>query len=89
MLVIRRRAGESLLIGTEIEIEILEVESGQVKIGIKAPREVSVLRREIVTTAAANVRAGEAGRDRVRQLRDRLNSGPAAKSSSSSSGPHR
>jgi carbon storage regulator len=47
MLVIRRRAGESLLIGENIEIEILEIGSTQVKLGIRAPREIAVLRREI------------------------------------------
>ena len=72
MLVIRRRAGESLLIGRDIEIEILDIEAGQVKVGIRAPREVPVLRREIAATAAANERAGTAVRESVRQLRDQL-----------------
>ena len=40
MLVIRRRSGESLLVGDNVEIEILEVSGGQVKLGIRAPRDV-------------------------------------------------
>jgi carbon storage regulator len=47
MLVIRRRVGESLLIGDDIEVEILDSGSSQVKLGIRAPRSVGVLRKEI------------------------------------------
>ncbi len=47
MLVIRRRAGESILIGEEIEVEIVEVSAGRVIVGIRAPRRVPILRREI------------------------------------------
>jgi carbon storage regulator len=60
MLVIRRRAGESLLLGEDIEIEILEVGSTQVKIGIRAPQSVPVLRKEILLTGQQNRRASEA-----------------------------
>ena len=54
MLVVRRRAGESLLIGENIEVEILELSAGQVKIGIRAPREVLVLRKEVHLTGRQN-----------------------------------
>ena len=47
MLVIRRRVGESILIGEEIEVEIVEVSAGRVKVGIRAPHRVPILRREI------------------------------------------
>lgn len=60
MLVIRRRTGESLLIGDEIEVEILELSAGNVKIGIRAPREVTVLRKEIHLTQQQN-RAASGG----------------------------
>jgi carbon storage regulator len=55
MLVIRRRPGEAFLIGDNVEIEILEIEGGQVKIGIRAPREVTILRKEIASTREANL----------------------------------
>ena len=55
MLVIRRRAGEGFLIGDSIEVDILEVEGNQVKIGIRAPRETLILRREIAATRASNL----------------------------------
>lgn len=47
MLVIRRRAGESLIIAENVEIEVLEVGPTQVKLGIRAPKEILVLRKEI------------------------------------------
>ena len=54
MLIIRRRAGESLLIGDNVEIEILELGPGHVKLGIRAPREITVLRKEVLLTQAEN-----------------------------------
>ena len=48
MLVLTRRIGEKLIIANgEIEITVLESNGGQVKIGVKAPRDVSVDREEI------------------------------------------
>lgn len=60
MLVIRRRAGESLLIGDEIEIEILECGHSQVKLGIRAPKQVVILRKEVHIAGEQNRRAAEA-----------------------------
>ncbi len=57
MLVIRRRAGEALLIGDDIEIEILDTGGSQVKLGIRAPKHVIVLRKEIQITGEQNLRA--------------------------------
>lgn len=57
MLVMRRRAGESFLIGGEIEIEILEVGPTRVKIGIVAPSELAITRKEVLLTRSENVTA--------------------------------
>ena len=54
MLVIRRRPGECLLIGDAVEIEILECGASQVKLGIRAPKDVTVLRKEIHLTGQQN-----------------------------------
>jgi len=54
MLVIRRRSGESVFLGEDIEVEILDIESSQVKLGIRAPREVVILRKEVRWTELAN-----------------------------------
>lgn len=47
MLILTRKVGESLLIGDDIAITILNVRGNQVKIGVKAPKDVSVHREEI------------------------------------------
>lgn len=47
MLVISRKKGESLLIGDDIEITVVKLEDGSVKLGINAPKEVSILRKEL------------------------------------------
>ena len=54
MLVLRRRAGESLIIGEDIEIDFLEITSQSVKIGIRAPRRISILRKELQLIEAQN-----------------------------------
>ena len=57
MLVLRRRPGESLLIGDEVEVEVLEVTAQGAKIGIRAPRETLVLRKELKITQQQNTTA--------------------------------
>jgi len=47
MLVLSRKPGESIKLGDEIEVVIVAVEGQRVRIGIKAPREVRILRTEI------------------------------------------
>ena len=47
MLILTRRVGESLIIGDDIVINILGVKANQIRIGIKAPKEISVHREEI------------------------------------------
>lgn len=47
MLIITRKIGESLIIGDDIEITISKIQDGNVKIGIQAPRNISILRKEI------------------------------------------
>lgn len=47
MLILSRRAGEKLIIGDDVEITVLGIKGGQVRIGIKAPKDVSVHREEI------------------------------------------
>ena len=59
MLVMRRRAGEGLLIGGEIEIEILEVGPTRVKLGIVAPPQLEITRKEVILTRAENLTASK------------------------------
>lgn len=47
MLILNRKEGESIIIGDNIEIRILEIQDGKIKIGIEAPKEVTILRKEV------------------------------------------
>lgn len=47
MLVITRKKGESILIGDNVEITIAKIDDGSVKIAISAPKEVTILRKEL------------------------------------------
>ena len=47
MLVLSRKEGESIAIGGEIVITVFEVSRGRVRLGIEAPREISVQRGEV------------------------------------------
>ncbi|NMB41464.1 MAG: carbon storage regulator CsrA [Firmicutes bacterium] len=61
MLVLTRRRGESIVLGDDIEISVLEVNGDAVRIGIEAPREVPIYRREIYEAIRAeNISAARA-----------------------------
>ncbi|AJA47842.1 carbon storage regulator [Clostridium pasteurianum DSM 525 = ATCC 6013] len=47
MLVITRKKGESIIIGDNIEVKIIKIDDGSVKIAIDAPKEVVILRGEL------------------------------------------
>lgn len=47
MLVLSRRPGESIMIGTDVVITILEVSGETVRVGVRAPREIAVHREEV------------------------------------------
>lgn len=47
MLVIGRKKGESLLIGDNIEVTVVKVEDGSVKLAISAPKDITILRKEL------------------------------------------
>lgn len=47
MLIITRKKGESLMIGDDIEIIVSKIDDGSVKLGIKAPKDIEILRKEL------------------------------------------
>lgn len=47
MLILTRRVGETIKIGENITVTLLEIKGGQIRIGLTAPREVSVHRGEV------------------------------------------
>jgi carbon storage regulator len=63
MLVLTRRVGESILIGDEIVVTVLELNRDQVRIGIRAPRSVTVHREEVYQEILMSNRAAAAGDD--------------------------
>jgi carbon storage regulator len=54
VLVLTRREGESFTVGDDVEIEILDIKPGVIRIGIKAPRSVRVMRSELIAAVAAS-----------------------------------
>ena len=60
MLILTRRAGETVMIGSDITITVLGVKGNQVRIGINAPKDVAVHREEIFERIQ-NEQAAESG----------------------------
>lgn len=62
MLALSRKKGEAIIINNNVEVTILEVKGDQVKIGIAAPREVPVYRKEVyLQIQEANKEAADVG----------------------------
>jgi carbon storage regulator len=65
MLVLTRKSKESIMIGDEIELSILSVSGDKVRIGIQAPRDIPVFRKEVwIEIQQADVAAGTSARPR-------------------------
>ena len=54
MLILRRKAGESLVIGDEIKVAVLDINEGSVRLAIDAPKRITILRSELLQAADAN-----------------------------------
>lgn len=59
MLVLGRRVGESIFIGDDIEIRIVDISATRIKLGIVAPRQLSILRGEMREAAEQNRAAAQ------------------------------
>lgn len=47
MLLLSRKIGEKIIIGNNIELTIIDIKDGQVRLGIQAPRDITVFRKEL------------------------------------------
>jgi carbon storage regulator len=64
MLVLTRKANQSIMIGDSIEVSVLSVMGEKVRLGIQAPRDVPVFRKEVfLEIQAQNVEAAESSKD--------------------------
>ncbi|MGI6102964.1 MAG: carbon storage regulator CsrA [Bacillota bacterium] len=73
MLVLARRMGESLMIGDNIEVKLLSIDGDTVRIGIKAPKDVVILRKELYSQVAeVNRSAVEASSADIARFSDML-----------------
>lgn len=57
MLILQRRSGESLRIGEDIEITVVSTEGGKVRLAISAPKDVTILRSELLNARQTNLDA--------------------------------
>lgn len=68
MLVLSRRQGESIVIGNHVTITVLEVRGDQIRLGIDAPRSVTVHREEVYRRVLEENAAAVASADRTSPL---------------------
>jgi carbon storage regulator len=80
MLVLTRKPGQSIMIGDGVEVQVLSVAGEKVRLGITAPRDVSIFRNEVYNrieseqgrSGGADDRANGAGNDAVAETLERL-----------------
>ena len=72
MLILTRKKGESIVISDNIEIQIINIEDGKVKIGIEAPKEVSVFRSEVLENIKSANKESVVEEDAMKKLSEKL-----------------
>ena len=78
MLILARRIGESIMIGDQVEISVVDIKGDQVKLGIKAPAQVKVYRREVYAASQEENRAAaSAGPQSLPRLEGLLGGAPS------------
>ena len=94
MLVLSRRVGESLVIGDDIVITVLDVRGDSIRLGVDAPRGISIQRAEILTAVTeanleANLAADRDDQVAADQLKSSLGLLPATPQQQPPPHPHR
>lgn len=69
MLVLTRKKGETIIIGEEIEVTVLDIKGDNIKIGISAPKSVSIVRKEIyLAVKEENTEALQSNRHNLKDI---------------------
>lgn len=68
MLILTRKIGQSIIIGENVEVKIISIEEGKVKLGITAPKEVTVLRKELIEVMDENIKAASVSKEAVKEI---------------------
>jgi carbon storage regulator len=77
MLVLTRKSNQSIMIGDDVEVSVLSIMGEKVRIGIQAPRDIPVFRREVyLEIQQENVASGASARAEVDDALKRLSSRP-------------
>lgn len=69
MLVLSRKKDESIIIDGKIEVKIIESEDGRVRIGIEAPKEIEIHRKEVFDEIMAENKAATSTKDKLNNLK--------------------
>ncbi|MBB6732256.1 carbon storage regulator CsrA [Cohnella zeiphila] len=72
MLILTRKIGQSIIIGNDIEIIVSAIDGDQVKIGIQAPKELKILRKEVYEEVTISNREAVVSRDSLLQIKGLL-----------------
>ncbi len=75
MLVLTRKKNQSIMIGDEIEVTVLAVSRDKIRLGISAPREISVFRKEVYLSIHEGEQGTEEASGKVSEALDELSKG--------------
>lgn len=69
MLILTRKIGQSIMLGHDIEIVVSAIDGDQVKIGIQAPKDLKILRKEVYEDVRESNREAAASKSSLQQLK--------------------
>lgn len=70
MLVLQRKVGESIYIGDNVVVTVQEVSGDRVKISIDAPREITIVREELIQATKHNEEASKVSQNKISELKN-------------------
>ena len=74
MLILKRKKNDSILIGNDIRITVLDCDNGSVSLAINSPKHISILREELTEAERSNLDALLSDRDSLHSIEKELNS---------------